>query len=118
MELKKVEVAFKDIVLPGGGANEEFLAALREELKKMEEGGAQGEGVLLCPVFGADECKDTDAALEITAAYKHCARRVKDCAAVKGFAIPAAFKGMERADEIIENFKSELLEKHPHYVFE
>ena len=116
MELKKVEAAYKDIVLPGGGANEEFLAALREKLKGMEEGGCQG--VLVCPLFGAEDCKDTDAALEITAAYKHCARRIKDCQAVKGFEIPAAFKGMDRADEIIENFKSELLEKHPHYVFE
>lgn len=115
MELKKIEVALKDIVLPGGGANEEFLAALRESLKALEAGG---EGVLLVPVVEAGECKDTDAALELTAAYKHCARRVKDCEAVKGFEVPAVFAGMERGGELAENFKAELLEKHQHYIFQ
>lgn len=114
MELKKVEVAYKDIVLPEGGANEEFLAALRERLKAME---AAGEEAMLVPLAEAGECKDTDAALELTAAYKHCARRVKDCACVKGFEIPAVFAGMERGEELSENFKAELLEKHPHYIF-
>ena len=114
MELKKVEVAYKDIVLPGGGANEEFLAALRDRLKKMEE---NGQKAMLVPAVEAGACKDTDAALELTAAYKHCARRVKDCQSVVGFESPAVFSGMERGEELSENFKAELLEKHPHYVF-
>ena len=113
--MQKIQVPYKDIVLPGGGANEEFLASLRSRLKEME---GHGEKVLLCPEAESDACKDTDAALELTAAYKHCARRVKDCEVVAGFCLPAVFKGMERESELLENFKSELLEKHPHYIFE
>jgi len=113
--MQKVQVAYKDIVLPGAGPNEEYLASLRNQLKDLE---AQGQELLLEPAFSADDCKDVEKALQITADYKHCARRVKDCASVKGFVIPQAFKGMERGAEIIENFKSELLEKHPHYIFE
>ena len=113
--MQMIQVAYKDIVLADGSPNEEFLAALRTRLKEMEAGGAQ---VMLEPILESQNCKDVDAALEATAAYKHCARRVKDCECVKGFALPQAFKEMERGDEICENFKSELLEKHPHYVFE
>ena len=115
MEIQKVEVALRDIRLADGSANEEFLAALRERLKKMEEAGGKA---MLVPVFGEQECKDADAALEATAAYKHCARRVKDCQSVLGFEIPALFGTMERGSELAENFKAELLEKHPHYRFE
>ncbi|MBR5965246.1 MAG: hypothetical protein IK015_03955 [Treponema sp.] len=113
--MQKIQVAYKDIVLPEGGPNEEYLASLRNQLKDLE---AQGQDVMLVPDVPAQNCKDVDAALEVTAAYKHCARRVKDCACVKGFEIPAVFAGMERGGELADNFKSELLEKHPHYVFE
>ena len=112
--MQKIQVAYKDIVLADGSPNEEFLAGLRSRLKDMEADGAQ---VLLEPLFEAQDCKDVDAALQITADYKHCARRVKDCECVKGFCVPAVFNDMERGAELIENFKSELLEKHPHYVF-
>lgn len=113
--MQKIQVAYKDIALPEGGPNEEYLASLRNQLKDFE---AQGQDVMLVPDVPAQNCKDVDAALEVTAAYKHCARRVKDCACVKGFEIPAVFAGMERGGELADNFKSELLEKHPHYVFE
>ncbi|MCR5045735.1 MAG: hypothetical protein K6A42_04070 [Treponema sp.] len=115
MELKKVEVPYKSIVLEDGSPNEAFLAELRNSLK---EGEGKGEGALICPVIEASECKDIDAALQATADFKHCARRIKDCQSVKGFAIPKIFREMERGDELVENFKSELLEKHPHYIFE
>ncbi len=114
MEAQKVEVLYKDIRLADGSPNEEFLAALRNRLKEMEE---KGQTAMLVPVCDGGDCKDVDAALELTAAYKHCARRVKDCQSVVGFEIPAVFAGMERSAELQENFKSELLEKHPHYVF-
>lgn len=112
--MQKIQVAYKDIVLPGGGPNEEYLAALRNQLKDLE---AQGQEAMLVPDLCAQDCKDVDAALEVTAAYKHCARRVKDCQSVKGFEIPAVFASMERGGELADNFKAELLEKHPHYVF-
>jgi len=113
--MNKIQVAYKDIVLADGSANEEYLAGLRNRLKELE---AAGEQVMLEPQVLPEDCKDIDAALSVTAAYKHCARRVKDCECVKGFEIPAVFAGMERGGELADNFKSELLEKHPHYVFD
>ena len=91
MEAQKVEVLYKDIRLADGSPNEEFLAALRNRLKEMEE---KGQTAMLVPVCDGGDCKDVDAALELTAAYKHCARRVKDCQSVLGFGIPAVFAGM------------------------
>ncbi len=115
MELQKVEVPYKEMVLADGSPNESWLAGLRSRLKELEE---KGGDAMLVPLLTAQECKDVDAALEATAAYKHCARRVKDCASVKGFYVPEIFKDMDRGAELFENFKAELLEKHPHYVFE
>lgn len=114
MEFQEIRVALKDIRLQGGGANEEFLAALRTRLKEME---AARQKVLLVPDCDSGECPDVDAGLELTAAFKHCARRIKDCQCVAGFKLPSVFAGMERGPELSENFKAELLEKHPHYVF-
>lgn len=114
-KMQKIQVAYKDIVLADSSANEEFLAGLRDRLKAMEPGGGE---LLLVPAVEPGDCKDVDAALQVTAAYKHCARRIKDCACVKGFEIPSVFKSMERGGELADNFKSELLEKHPHYIFE
>ena len=114
MEAQKVEVPYKEMVLSDGSPNESWLAGLRSSLKAMEEKGGEA---MLFPLFTERECKDVDAALEITAAYKHCARRVKDCASVKGFFVPPVFRDMDRGAELVENFKTELLEKHPHYVF-
>ena len=114
MEFEKVEVAYKDIRLPEGGPNEEFLAALRSRLKEMEE---KGQKVMIVPVAGPGDCADLDAALEFSEMYKHCARRIKDCASVAGFAVPEVFAGMEKGAELAENFKTILLEKHPHYTF-
>jgi len=113
-KMDKIQVAYKDIVLADGSANEEYLAGLRTRLKEIEAGGGQ---VMLEPELLPEDCKDVDAALEVTAAYKHCARRVKDCQSVKGFFVPALFSSMERGAELADNFKSELLEKHPHYIF-
>lgn len=115
MDFQKVEAPYRDMVLADGSPNEAWLADFRNRLKAMEEGGA---GVLVVPTLLPADCKDTDAALQVTAACKHCARRIKDCAVVKGFAVPQAFVDMERGPELVENFKAELLEKHPHYVFE
>jgi hypothetical protein len=117
MELTKmneIQVAYKDIVLPDGSPNEEYLAGLRNRLKDLE---GQGQEAMLKPLVDAQDCRDVDAALEVTAAYKHCARRVKDCQSVKGFFVPELFSLMERGAELADNFKSELLEKHPHYIF-
>ena len=83
--------------------SEDFLAKLRDELKSLEE---KGEFVFIEPVF------DKNAGYEqFTAAMKHCARRIKDCVSVIGFAIPS---------EIFENrsfYIEELSAKHAQYCF-
>ncbi|MCR4823691.1 MAG: hypothetical protein K5873_12560 [Treponema sp.] len=83
--------------------NEDFLAKLRDELKAMEE---KSSFVFIEPVF------DKDASCEqFTAAMKHCARRIKDCISVIGFAIP---------EEIYDKrafYMEELSAKHSHYCF-
>ncbi len=83
--------------------NEEFLAKLREDLKSLE---SDGKFVFIEPEFDKD-----GGAEQFTAAMKHCARRIKDCRSVIGFAIPAQVKA-NAAD-----YQEALLEKHGHYVF-
>ena len=83
--------------------NEDFLAKLRDELKSLEE---KGEFVFIEPVF--DKSADYG---QFTASMKHCARRIKDCVSVIGFAIPT---------EIFENrafYIEELSAKHTQYCF-
>ena len=83
--------------------NEDFLARLREELKSKED---KGDFVFIEPVF------DKNASLEqFTAAMKHCARRIKDCVSVIGFALPVEI--LKSKDFYIE----ELSAKHQQYCY-
>ena len=85
--------------------NEAFLANLRDVLKLMEE---KKQFAIIVPV--ADSAADSpDKKEAFTASMKHCARRIKDCASVIGFAIP------QEADS--GYFCDELSQKHSHYVF-
>ena len=85
--------------------NEEFLANLRDFLKKLEEISAFAFIIPLAdsPVTNQQEKED------FTASCKHCARRIKDCANLIGFSIP------EEADPAY--FIEELRQKHLHYIF-
>lgn len=85
------------------GYNEEFLAAFRDFLKELEE---SGHYAFIVPDSAG---QDFPSGEELTAGMKHCARRIKDCASVVGFAVPAA------ADAGF--FMEQLREKHAHYVF-
>ncbi len=99
------EVKWSEVESRESEFNEEFLASLREELKKNEE---RGEFFVIVPVF--DKKIETEAQKKDgVAAMKHVARRIKDCASVVGFAVPACL------DE--SYFVSELSEKHQHYCF-
>ncbi|MBO4319104.1 MAG: hypothetical protein J5857_01385 [Treponema sp.] len=85
--------------------NEAFLANLRDSLKLMEE---KKQFAIIVPA--ADSAADSpDKKEAFTASMKHCARRIKDCVSVIGFAIPL------EADS--EYFCDELSQKHSHYVF-
>lgn len=98
-----VRVRWSDVEPEEGAYNESFLADLRNELKSLE---ARGAFVLVEPV-----CDKREDAEPLIAAMKHTARRIKDCAAVVGFAVPEELLGS--ADEYI----AELGAKHAHYCF-
>lgn len=85
--------------------NEAFLAGLRSWLKSLEE---KRSFAFIVPV--ADKVPSSDAEKErFIASFSHCARRIKDCAHVIGFAVP------EEADPML--FMQELSAKHSHYIF-
>lgn len=87
--------------------NEEFLAAFRDFLKALEEKGGYAA---IIPV--ADRQPAAGEAEDFIASFRHCARRIKDCASVAGFAVPDGVPGVEAAP-----FMEELSAKHPQYVF-
>ena len=100
---KAFPVKWSDVEAGEGEYNEDFLAKLRDELKTLEE---KKSFVFIEPVF--DKSGDYE---QFTAAMKHCARRVKDCVSVIGFAVP---------EEIIaykDFYIEELSAKHAHYCF-
>ena len=86
-----------------GGYNEEFLAAFRDFLKELEE---QGRYAFIVPDGGSGGFPDGGL---LAASMKHCARRIKDCASVIGFAVPPAGDA--------SYFMEQLREKHAHYIF-
>ena len=94
------------------GYNEEFLAAFRDFLKELE---AAGRYAAIVPLAGNDAFADVSAGEgkeALTASFKHCARRIKDCASVAGFAVPDCLSGAEA-----DCFMEELSAKHEQYVF-
>jgi hypothetical protein len=103
LEGKAFPVKWSDVEGGSEEYKEDFLAKLRDQLKSLEE---KGEFVFIEPLF------DKDAGYEqFTAAMKHCARRIKDCVSVIGFAIP---------EEIFEKrafYIEELSAKHQQYCF-
>ncbi|MBP5575918.1 MAG: hypothetical protein J6X67_04045 [Treponema sp.] len=100
-----VGISWKEIGLDETCYNEELLANLRDFLKVLDE---QNRFAIIVPEAGNSGLttaeKDT-----FTASCKHCARRIKDCKSVIGFAIP------EEADPA--TFMEELSQKHAHYVY-
>ncbi|MBQ6780539.1 MAG: hypothetical protein IJP62_04830 [Treponema sp.] len=90
--------------------DESFLAALRDELKNLE---AQKKCVYIDAIFDRN-----GNAGQFTAAMKHCARRIKDCASVAGFSIPPELaKDGGTEGNAAAMYQEELLQKHQQYVF-
>ena len=103
-------VRWSDVEPESGVYDETFLAALRDELKACE---AQGTFAYIDAVFD----RDGDAA-QFTAAMKHCARRIKDCASVAGFSIPGQLAdGGFGEGAAAATYMQELSQKHAHYVY-
>lgn len=102
-EGKAFPVKWSDVEAGPEEYNEDFLAKLRDDLKALED---KNEFVFIEPVFDKDaECE------QFTAAMKHCARRIKDCLSVIGFAIPDAVFDQRSF------YVDELSAKHGQYCF-
>ena len=103
LEGKAFPVKWSEVEGEAEEYKEDFLAKLRDQLKALEE---KGQFVFIEPIF------DKNAGYEqFTAAMKHCARRIKDCVSVIGFAIPEEIFA-QRAFYI-----EELSAKHQQYCF-
>ena len=100
---KAFPVKWSDVEAGEGEYNEDFLASLRDQLKSLEE---KSEFVFIEPVF--DKAASAE---QFTAAMKHCARRIKDCVSVIGFAIPKEI--LASKDSYIE----EMSAKHAQYCY-
>ena len=99
-----IGITFKQIGNEDEGYNEEFLAFLRDALKLLEE-----KHIFTFIIPLAEEEINAGRSEEVTASFKHCARRIKDCTNLAGFALA---KGIDKA-----LFISELSAKHEQYVF-
>jgi len=123
----------------GSGAeqyDESFLSALRDDLKQAEE-----SDVKLCivpmrcsqkatfwaskPLGDTDASKIQDVELfkQFTACMVHTARRIKDCKAVCGFALPdftldwSLLCEADKCKDYEKQFIDAFQKKHAHYVF-
>ena len=100
-----VEVPWTTCGLDENSADEHFLSELRTWLKLLE---VKQSYAAIVPV--ADKKPKTDEEREnLTLSFRHCARRIKDCLNMIGFAIPP------EADATF--FQNELRVKHEHYIF-
>ena len=112
--LKKIEIKWSQVELAEESYNEEYLAALREDLKAMDDAGTFA---VLLPVLD----KPLDSPEQIEAfinTYNHTARRVKDCVSVVGFELPDVItsKGFSEGSPAA-NFMETLAIKHAQYVY-
>jgi hypothetical protein len=107
-----LSVSWADVEDAGPGVyNEAFLAALRRDLKAREAKG----GVAIVPVFTVPTWAATLSRAEqeqyFTAACVHTARRIKDCAVVRGFSLCGFDAPLAAA------IKAGLQAKHPAYEY-
>lgn len=96
-----IKISYSEVGEDEDSYNEDFLAKLRDDLKALEE---KNVFTFIIPV-GSEEDMHKE---EFTFSMKHCARRIKDCESIAGFAVPEY-----NADFFID----EVSAKHKHYVF-
>ncbi len=112
--LKQIEIKWSQVELADEQYNEEYLAALRDQLKALEEAG---QFAVLVPVV--DKPLETPEQTELFInAYNHTARRVKDCVSVAGLELPAQLtaKGFDSGTPAAD-FMETLAIKHAQYVY-
>ncbi|MBR4179845.1 MAG: hypothetical protein IKR45_03995 [Treponema sp.] len=112
--LKQIEIKWSQVELADEQYNEEYLAALRDQLKALEEAG---QFAVLVPVV--DKPLETPEQTELFInAYNHTARRVKDCVSVAGLELPAQLtaRGFDSGTPAAD-FMETLAIKHAQYVY-
>jgi hypothetical protein len=108
-------VSWADVEDAGQGAyNEAFLAALRHSLKARESGDNSNDAAIE-PVFTVPPWAATlsrgEQEQHFAAAMLHTARRIKDCAVVRGFRLTGF------AAPLADAIKAGLTPKHPAYEY-
>ena len=110
-----ISVSWADVEDAGPGAySEAFLAALRRDLKARESDD-NSDGTAIEPLFTVPSwaaiLSRSEQEQYFTAAMVHAARRIKDCAVVRGFRLSTF--GAPLADAL----KAGLTPKHPAYEY-
>lgn len=104
--LTQIQIPWTTVEMEDEMYNEEFLATLRDQLKKMED---MKKFAVLIPVV--DKPLDTPEAEELFInAFNHTARRIKDCISVVGFELPKELINFQ-------NFIDTLAIKHEQYIY-
>lgn len=104
--LKRIDIPWSTVELEDEAYNEEYLAALREQLKAME---TSESFAVLVPVVDKPLETPEDEELFINA-YNHTARRVKDCTSVAGLELVPQLKDKQA-------FMNTLAIKHAQYIY-
>lgn len=109
--LEKIEIKWSTVELADEAYNEEYLAALRDNLKSYDDAG---KFAILIPVV--DKAMETPEQIELFInAFNHTARRVKDCISVVGMELPEQL--IKTGTENIQLFIETLAKKHAQYVY-
>ena len=109
--LERIEISWNTVELENEVYNEEYLANLREHIKKFE---TTSKFAVLVPI--ADKSLKTSEQIELfTNTFNHTARRVKDCISVAGMELPEQL--IKTGTENIQLFIETLAKKHAQYVY-
>jgi hypothetical protein len=108
-EFVKIDINWSAIELENEVYNEELLAQLRDNLKKLDE---NNHFAIINPIADKQISSYDDADLFINAC-NHMARRIKDCESVIGLELPDQIFAQEAAADFMDT----LSKKHANYVF-
>lgn len=108
-EFVKIDINWSAIELEDEVYNEELLAQLRDNLKKLDE---KNHFAIINPIADKQISSYDDADLFINAC-NHMARRIKDCESVIGLELPDQIF----AQDATADFMDTLSKKHANYVF-
>ena len=108
-EFVKIDINWFAIELDDEVYNEELLAQLRDNLKKLDE---NNHFAIINPIADKQISSYDDADLFINAC-NHMARRIKDCESVIGLELPDQIFAQDSAADFMDT----LSKKHANYVF-